>query len=144
MAAILTFRGQSKNFLPIGRNEQLSPEYLDERCLRHGWRWTITMIIAYMPILVAGVIENLMVTLVVLLRSQMRTVTNIFIMNLAVAALFVTGFCVPSTLLANIFARKLFFYWFYRMIKVLLYCKMLFHDYSFVSSSSLDSWLVHV
>ncbi len=78
----------------------------DQRFLRHGWGWTITLIIAYMSILVAGVIGNVMVILVVSLRRQMRTVTNMFIMNLAVADLFVIVFCVPSTLLANIFARK--------------------------------------
>ncbi len=79
----------------------------DERYMRHGWGWTITLIIAYMLILFIGVIGNLMVILVVSLRPQMRTVTNMFIMNLAVADLFVVIFCVPSTLLANIFARKL-------------------------------------
>ncbi len=78
----------------------------DERYLRHGLGWTITLIIAYMSILVAGVIGNVMVVLVVLLRPQMRTVTNMFITNLAVADLFVIVFCVPSTLLANIFSRK--------------------------------------
>ncbi len=78
----------------------------DTRYLRHGWGWTTTLIIAYMLILVIGVIGNLMVILVVLLRPQMRSVTNMFIMNLAVADLLVIVFCVPSTLLANIFARK--------------------------------------
>ncbi len=65
------------------------------------------MIIAYISILVIGVIGNLMVILVNLLRPQMRTVTDMFIMNLAGADLFVVVFVVPLTLLANICARKL-------------------------------------
>ncbi len=78
----------------------------DEKYLRHSWEWTVTLITAYILILIAGVIGNCMVILVVLLRPQMRTVTNIFIMNLAVADLFVILFCVGPTLLANVFLRK--------------------------------------
>lgn len=78
----------------------------DPKYLKHGCGWTITLIIAYLTILVVGVIGNLVVILVVLMRRQMRTVTNLFIMNLAVADFFVIVFCVPSTLLANVFSRK--------------------------------------
>ncbi len=79
----------------------------DDKYFRHSWEWTLTLIIAYMTILIAGVIGNSMVILVVLQRHQMRTVTNIFIMNLAVADLFVIVFCVGPTLLANVLQRKL-------------------------------------
>ncbi len=78
----------------------------DEKYLRHSMAWTITLIVAYMLILIVGVIGNFMVILVISLRPQMRSVTNMFIMNLAVADLFVIVFCVPATLLSNIFTRK--------------------------------------
>lgn len=78
----------------------------DKRNLRHSVGWTVALIIAYVLILIIGIIGNCMVILVVLLRPQMRTVTNMFIMNLAVADLFVIVFCLPATLLANVLTRK--------------------------------------
>ncbi len=78
----------------------------DQKYLRHSIEWTIVLLIAYIFILVTGTIGNFMVILVVVKRPQMRTITNIFIMNLAVADLLVIVFCVPVTLLANAFSRK--------------------------------------
>lgn len=78
----------------------------DEQYLRHSLGWTFTLVTAYTLILIIGVIGNIMVILVVALRPQMRTVTNMFIMNLAVADLFVIWFCVPGTLVSNVFQRK--------------------------------------
>lgn len=78
----------------------------DEKYLRHSMNWTVALIIAYTLILIIGIIGNCMVILVVVFRPQMRTVTNMFIMNLAVADLFVIVFCVPGTLVSNIFTRK--------------------------------------
>ncbi len=109
-----TFADESKN-ISLKNNwtfpaaEHLSESWwnvFDERYFRHSLEWTITLIIAYMLILVIGVIGNCMVILVVILRPRMRSVTNIFIMNLAVADLFVIVFCVCPTLLANLFKRK--------------------------------------
>lgn len=77
-----------------------------DKNLRHSIGWTVTLVVAYLLILFIGIIGNFMVILVVLLRPQMRTVTNMFIMNLAVADLFVIVFCVPATLLANVLKRK--------------------------------------
>lgn len=78
----------------------------DARYLRHGWGLTAFLIMAYMLILVSGVIGNALVILVVALRPRMRSVKNMLIMNLAVADFLVIIFCVPSTLLVNVFARK--------------------------------------
>jgi len=87
-------------------NPGLDFEIFDKKNLRHNLGWTITLIIAYVLILVIGIIGNFMVILVVVFRPQMRTVTNMFIMNLACADLFVIIFCVPATLLSNILTRK--------------------------------------
>ncbi len=78
----------------------------DEKYLRHSFEWTTLLVISYMFILVTGIIGNVMVISVIYLRPKMRSVTNIFILNLAVADLFVIVFCVPATLMSNVFARK--------------------------------------
>ncbi len=54
-----------------------------QRYVRHGWGWTITITVAYLLILIVELIGNLMVILVVSLRRKMRTVTTMFILNLA-------------------------------------------------------------
>ncbi len=98
---------ESSNYFPLAKLlEESWWNVFNEKYLRHSWNWTVTLITAYMLIFVAGVIGNCMAILVVLLRPQMKTVTNMFIMNLAVADLSVIIFCVGPTLLANIFQRK--------------------------------------
>ncbi len=95
---------------PLNTNKLLLPTWwklFDEKYLRHSLQWTIALTIAYFLILIIGVIGNVMVILVVLLRPKMRSVTNIFIMNLAVADLFVIVFCVAGTLFSHVSARKL-------------------------------------
>ena len=59
--------------------------------------------LAYGFVFVLGVIGNGLVVSVVLCIPSMKTVTNYFIVNLAVADLLVALFCLPITLLANIF-----------------------------------------
>lgn len=98
---------KSENYFPLAVLLKESWwNVFNEKYLRHSWGWTVTLISVYVFILVAGVIGNCMVILVVALRPKMKTVTNIFIMNLAVADLFVIVFGVGPTLLANIFQRK--------------------------------------
>ena len=49
---------------------------------------------------------NSCVVAVVVRSPRMRTVTNYFIVNLALADILVLVFCLPATLLANLFIRK--------------------------------------
>ncbi len=75
-------------------------------CVKHSVGLTIILGLAYLLIFVFGLIGNSLVIYVVSWSPRMRTVTNIFILNLAVADLFVIVFCVPPTLMANIYIRK--------------------------------------
>lgn len=77
-----------------------------EGILRHSLLWTIVLISAYALVLIVGIVGNVMVGCVLVFRPNMRTVTNLFILNLAIADLFVVLFCVAPTLLSNIFIRK--------------------------------------
>ncbi|XP_006867967.1 PREDICTED: neuropeptide Y receptor type 2 [Chrysochloris asiatica] len=58
----------------------------------------IVLILAYCSIIVLGVVGNSLVIHVVIKFKSMRTVTNYFIANLAVADLLVNTLCLPFTL----------------------------------------------
>lgn len=63
-------------------------------------------IVAYIFIFALCMIGNSMVCFVVLKNSCMRTVTNLFILNLAISDLLVGIFCVPTTLVDNLITGK--------------------------------------
>lgn len=64
--------------------------------------------VAYSLISIIGVVGNVAVFIVVTKSAQMRTLTNKFIGNLAVADLLVNVVCVPFTLVSNLFPGKFF------------------------------------
>lgn len=73
---------------------------------RHSMVMTAVYCVAYLLVFSVGIIGNFFVIAVVLRSPRMRTVTNFFIVNLAVADILVIIFCLPATLLSNIFVRK--------------------------------------
>lgn len=74
--------------------------------LRHSATISIIFCVVYMMVFVVGLIGNLFVISVVFRVPRMRTVTNMFIANLAIADVLVIVFCVPATLMSNLFVRK--------------------------------------
>lgn len=66
-------------------------------------------IFAYVLVIIVGLIGNLLVIQVIFRVPRMRTVTNLFIANLAFADLLVITFCMPATLMSNLFVRKYLF-----------------------------------
>ncbi|XP_019482026.1 PREDICTED: neuropeptide FF receptor 1 isoform X1 [Hipposideros armiger] len=59
-------------------------------------------IVAYVLIFLLCMVGNSLVCFIVLKNRHMRTVTNIFILNLAVSDLLVGIFCMPTTLVDNL------------------------------------------
>uniref|UniRef100_A0A8C8C4H4 Neuropeptide FF receptor 1 n=1 Tax=Oncorhynchus tshawytscha TaxID=74940 RepID=A0A8C8C4H4_ONCTS len=59
-------------------------------------------ILAYLFIFLLCMVGNVLVCLIVLGNRRMRTVTNLFILNLAVSDLLVGIFCIPTTLVDNL------------------------------------------
>lgn len=59
-------------------------------------------IVAYMLIFLLCMVGNALVCFVVLKNRHMRTVTNMFLLNLAVSDLLVGIFCMPTTLVDNL------------------------------------------
>ncbi|KFQ69020.1 Neuropeptide FF receptor 2, partial [Phaethon lepturus] len=61
-------------------------------------------IVSYLLIFLLCMVGNGVVCFIILRSKHMRTVTNLFILNLAVSDLLVGIFCMPTTLLDNIIA----------------------------------------
>lgn len=73
---------------------------------RHSLTLTAVYCVAYIFVFIVGLVGNSFVIAVVLRSPRMRTVTNFFIVNLAVADILVIVFCLPATLMGNLFVRK--------------------------------------
>lgn len=56
------------------------------------------MIFLYSVIFLLAVIGNLLVILTLIQSRRMRTITNLFLLNLAISDLFLGVFCMPFTL----------------------------------------------
>lgn len=81
-------------------------EHTPDRFYRHSMAMSAVYCVAYVIVFVVGLIGNSFVIAVVYRSPRMRTVTNFFIVNLAVADVLVIVFCLPATLMSNIFVRK--------------------------------------
>ncbi|XP_074648520.1 RYamide receptor-like [Tubulanus polymorphus] len=70
----------------------------------HSWStWALTLITAmYVLVIVCAVIGNGSVCYIVLAFRRMRTVTNYFIVNLAISDLLMAVLCIPFTFTANV------------------------------------------
>lgn len=62
----------------------------------------------YCTIFVLGVVGNILVILTLVQNTRMRTVTNVFLLNLAISDLLLAVFCMPFTLVP-IFIRNFVF-----------------------------------
>ncbi|KAG9353976.1 hypothetical protein JZ751_012100, partial [Albula glossodonta] len=77
-------------------NRTLLPYYL------HSYGMAATYILSYLLVLLLCVGGNGLVCLVILRNRNMRSVTNLFILNLAISDLLVGMFCVPTTLIDSL------------------------------------------
>ncbi|XP_035235171.1 neuropeptide FF receptor 1 like 2 [Anguilla anguilla] len=69
---------------------------------QHSLPVASSFILAYLFIFLLCMMGNGLVCLIVLRNRRMRTVTNLFILNLAVSDLLVGIFCIPTTLVDNL------------------------------------------
>lgn len=77
-------------------NRTYMPYYL------HSTGMSVIYILCYMAVLLLCVGGNVLVSLVVLRNRNMRSVTNLFILNLAISDLLIGVFCVPTTLIDSL------------------------------------------
>ena len=72
------------------------------------WNTVFTLIIPYGIIFLLSVIGNSLVIATLTLNRSMRSVTNIFLLNLAIADLLLGVFCMPFTLIGVLLKRFIF------------------------------------
>ncbi|KAM6944211.1 neuropeptide FF receptor 1 like 2 [Lycodopsis pacificus] len=77
-------------------NITFSPYY------QHSLYVAASYILVYFLIFLLCMVGNILVCLIVLENRHMRTVTNLFILNLAISDLLVGIFCIPTTLVDNL------------------------------------------
>lgn len=73
---------------------------------RHSITVSVIITIGYTIVFIVGIVGNSFVVAIVCKSPRMRTVTNYFIVNLAFADILVLLFCLPATLIGNLFIRK--------------------------------------
>lgn len=73
---------------------------------RHSTAMALSYILSYILVLLLCVGGNGLVCLVVLRNRNMRSVTNLFILNLAISDLLVGVFCVPTTLIDSLISGE--------------------------------------
>uniref|UniRef100_A0A4W6EP88 Neuropeptide FF receptor 1 n=1 Tax=Lates calcarifer TaxID=8187 RepID=A0A4W6EP88_LATCA len=69
---------------------------------QHSLYVAASYILVYFFIFLLCMVGNILVCLIVLENRRMRTVTNLFILNLAISDLLVGIFCIPTTLVDNL------------------------------------------
>ncbi|CAL4069809.1 unnamed protein product, partial [Meganyctiphanes norvegica] len=88
----------SGNFSCFSENVTCEHDYY-----RHTFGVGTILCLAYIVVFSLGLVGNCFVIAVVFRTPRMRTVTNYFIANLAFADVLVIAFCLPATLLSNIY-----------------------------------------
>ncbi|NXQ86133.1 NPFF1 protein, partial [Nyctibius grandis] len=83
-------------------NHLLRENYTFSAYYQHSLPVATTFILAYTFIFLMCMIGNILVCFIVVKNRQMRTVTNMFILNLAISDLLVGIFCMPTTLVDNL------------------------------------------
>ena len=81
-------------------------EDMDYATLRHSLTITTVYCVAYAVVFVIGLVGNVLVMMVVLRTRIMKTTVFYFLFNLALADLLVIIFCVPATLIGNVYTGE--------------------------------------
>lgn len=99
------FPGPSNGSWPnstASKSHLLRENYTFLAYYQHSSPVAAVFIVAYTFIFLMCMIGNFLVCFIVVKNRQMRTVTNMFILNLAISDLLVGIFCMPTTLVDNL------------------------------------------
>ncbi|CAH1381164.1 unnamed protein product [Tenebrio molitor] len=114
--------------------------FVPELFYRHSMAMTAVYCVAYLLVFAVGIVGNFFVIAVVFRSPRMRTVTNFFIVNLAVADILVIVFCLPATLMSNIFVPWVLGWWMCKAVAYIQGVSVAASVYSLIAVS-LDRFL---
>ncbi|EEZ97714.1 neuropeptide SIFamide receptor [Tribolium castaneum] len=114
--------------------------FVPELFYRHSMAMTAVYCVAYLLVFAVGIVGNFFVIAVVFRSPRMRTVTNFFIVNLAVADILVIVFCLPATLMSNIFVPWVLGWWMCKTVPYIQGVSVAASVYSLIAVS-LDRFL---
>ena len=97
----------SLNYSIINDSEKLDGDFEIESPFRHPLYMRVIYSVAYITIMIIAIVGNSLVVGVVYRNQSMHTVTNYFIVNLAIADIMVAVICLPMTLLVNMYKGKI-------------------------------------
>ena len=86
--------------------ENFYGEFEIEDPFRHPLYMRVIYSVAYITVMIVAIVGNALVVGVVYRNQSMHTVTNYFIVNLAIADIMVAVICLPMTLLVNMYKGK--------------------------------------
>ncbi|KAH6936745.1 hypothetical protein HPB50_021286 [Hyalomma asiaticum] len=98
----------------------------------------IVRVVLYAIIFVFAVVGNVLVLVTLVQNKRMRTVTNVFLVNLAVSDLLLGVFCMPFTLIGSLLRNFVFGE---LMCKFIPYLQGVYLDHSCPKQSILDDTL---
>lgn len=90
------------NVLSINTAKEISIEELYEYIYPKTTEWVL--IVTYVLTFIVGVVGNILVCFAVWINKDLRTITNIFMVNLSIADLLIIVFCLPSALIVDVTA----------------------------------------
>ncbi|XP_017781596.1 PREDICTED: neuropeptide SIFamide receptor-like [Nicrophorus vespilloides] len=134
---------KSGAFLVNGTMNATDPGYIQELFYRHTMAMTAVYCVAYFLVFAVGIVGNFFVIAVVFRSPRMRTVTNFFIVNLAVADILVIVFCLPATLMSNIFVPWVLGWWMCKTVPYIQGVSVAASVYSLIAVS-LDRYVLQL
>ncbi|XP_030768167.1 neuropeptide SIFamide receptor-like [Sitophilus oryzae] len=142
-ASIARHLGPTTTAVPVYFNvtfNETGTALASELFYRHSAAMTAVYCVAYILVFAVGLVGNFFVIAVVIRSPRMRTVTNFFIVNLAVADILVIVFCLPATLMSNIFVPWVLGWWMCKTVPYIQGVSVAASVYSLVAVS-LDRFL---
>lgn len=106
MISLLAEEGSSIKSNSSARNSSSNSSNLFS--FAFSWDIFLTLILPYSIIFVLAVVGNLLVIITLTRNRSMRSVTNIFLLNLAISDLLLGVFCMPATLVGVLLRRFIF------------------------------------
>ena len=98
--------GSSSNQSLLGNQSVMDTNTKPWPLLRQSPIMVVILSFAYVVVFFLSIVNNSLVVAVIYRNPQLRTITNIFIANLAVADILVSILVLPITLLGNLFEGK--------------------------------------